>query len=387
VDINSHSLGAHVTFEALKDAPATIVRNAWNFAAAVDNESIEKGERYYTATQRCQRFYVFHSKNDPVLRVWYRIGDFFDFDTALGYSGPEDPRAIMDYSGNLTVINCKDVVASHGMPICRPGLVVHAAGTVGARQRAVRDPRKEPGDASGGFQSEWGRRSNRAPKHAAKRASRRAERDKGQGKRERALTFGIGAASAVPQSETIAGPKDRRPEAHERRQKACELPCGMRSQLSAGRFDGLAEHDHPSVSSKDTAECNVLRSKQPLVEATGCVKGGAGAKEIAAGSQASRAHGDAKQHDHEPGVQRERAVEAHDGTARDHAGAQGLERRLQRRCRHERVGVHEDQSVRARPGRLCSVCARCDGAEPERHAHRTPPPTPPSDLWTHRQRR
>ena len=81
---------------------------------AVDNESVEKGERYYSAAQRCQKFYVFHSKNDPVLRTWYRIGDFFDFDTALGYSGPEDPRAIMDHSRNVTVINCKDIVSSHG---------------------------------------------------------------------------------------------------------------------------------------------------------------------------------------------------------------------------------------------------------------------------------
>ena len=103
-----------MTFEALRDASTSVVRNAWNFASAVDNESVEQGERYFAASQRCQKFYVFHSKNDPVLRVWYRVGDFFDFDTALGYSGPEDPRAIMDASRNVTVINCKDVVSSHG---------------------------------------------------------------------------------------------------------------------------------------------------------------------------------------------------------------------------------------------------------------------------------
>jgi esterase/lipase superfamily enzyme len=114
IDVNSHSLGAHVTFEALREASPSVVRNAWNFASAVDNESVEHGERYFLSTQRCQRFYVFHSKNDPVLRVWYRVGDLFDFDTALGYSGPEDPRTIMDHSTNVTVINCKDVVASHG---------------------------------------------------------------------------------------------------------------------------------------------------------------------------------------------------------------------------------------------------------------------------------
>ena len=114
VDLNTHSLGAHVAFEALRDAPGGTVRFAWNFAAAVDNESIEFDERYFEASQRCAKLYVFHSKNDPVLRVWYRIGDLFDFDTALGYSGPEDPRAIMDHSPNVRVVNCKEVVASHG---------------------------------------------------------------------------------------------------------------------------------------------------------------------------------------------------------------------------------------------------------------------------------
>jgi esterase/lipase superfamily enzyme len=113
IDLNTHSLGAHVTLEALRETPS-FVRNAWNFAAAVDNESIESSERYYAATQRCSRFFVFHSKNDPVLRVWYRIGDLWDFDTALGYSGPEDPAAIINSSPHVRVINCKDVVQSHG---------------------------------------------------------------------------------------------------------------------------------------------------------------------------------------------------------------------------------------------------------------------------------
>jgi esterase/lipase superfamily enzyme len=114
IDLNTHSLGAHVACEALRSTAPGLIRNAWNFAAAVDNESIEYGERYFQASERCDMFYVFHSKNDPVLRVWYRIGDFFDFDTALGYSGPEDPAAIIGHSPNVRVINCKDVVQSHG---------------------------------------------------------------------------------------------------------------------------------------------------------------------------------------------------------------------------------------------------------------------------------
>jgi len=114
LDLNTHSLGAHVAFEALRKGPPAVVRNAWNFASAVDNESIEFKERYFVSTGRCERFYVFHSKNDPVLRVWYRIGDLFEFDTALGYSGPEDPADIIAHSPHVRVVNCKNVVSSHG---------------------------------------------------------------------------------------------------------------------------------------------------------------------------------------------------------------------------------------------------------------------------------
>jgi esterase/lipase superfamily enzyme len=113
IDLNTHSLGAHVTLEALRDTPP-LIRNAWNFASAVDNESIELSERYFVSSRRCEKFFVFHSKNDPVLRIWYRIGGLWDFDTALGYSGPEDPAAIINSSPHVRVINCKDVVQSHG---------------------------------------------------------------------------------------------------------------------------------------------------------------------------------------------------------------------------------------------------------------------------------
>ena len=98
IDLNTHSLGAHVAFEALREGTPRIVRNSWNFASAVDNESIELGERYHDASGRCQSFYVFHSRNDSVLRVWYRVGDLFDFDNALGF---QDPKIQATSSGIL----------------------------------------------------------------------------------------------------------------------------------------------------------------------------------------------------------------------------------------------------------------------------------------------
>lgn len=113
IDLNTHSLGAQVALEALRITETTLLRHSWNFASAIDNESIESGERYFEASRRCDRFYVFHSKNDAKLRFWYRVGDFFDFDTALGWSGPEDPGTIIATSKHVRVVNCKDVVLSH----------------------------------------------------------------------------------------------------------------------------------------------------------------------------------------------------------------------------------------------------------------------------------
>jgi hypothetical protein len=175
VDLNTHSLGAHVAFEGLRDGGN--VRNAWNFASAVDNESVEIEERYFQSTRRCQRFYVFHSKNDSTLRVWYRIGDLLDFDTALGFSGPEDPAAIIAHSPHVRVVNCKDVVTSHGG--------YRSTGQVWAymsQELSTPSPdqfvtlRKTPETLSAVFNVSGGTTRGRALKAPKSRGSRRARR-------------------------------------------------------------------------------------------------------------------------------------------------------------------------------------------------------------------
>ena len=88
----------------------------WQFlmAAAVDDDSIERGERYYGATQYCDKTYVFHSKRDGTVRFAYRVGEGFalgGFDGALGSKGPENPSGI---SEKTNVINCKRVISEHG---------------------------------------------------------------------------------------------------------------------------------------------------------------------------------------------------------------------------------------------------------------------------------
>jgi len=86
-------------------------------AAAVDNESIEQGEKYFEGTGHCTRFCIFHSNRDGVLQVAYPIGETLSLslpDIALGYSGPEDPADIISHSPHVKVVNCKRVVGGHG---------------------------------------------------------------------------------------------------------------------------------------------------------------------------------------------------------------------------------------------------------------------------------
>ncbi len=120
VDVMCHSLGNLVTLRALNDLSkeqSARVRNCYLLAAAVDNESIEKGEDYYPGTQICDKAFVFHTNKDDVLRFAYPAGEAISFhspDLALGLTGPEDVEDIINHSPNVKVVNCKHVIEGHG---------------------------------------------------------------------------------------------------------------------------------------------------------------------------------------------------------------------------------------------------------------------------------
>ncbi len=114
VDIQAHSLGNYLMLESLDyyiNPNTKLVRNYFLMAPAVDDESIERGEDYYDATLKVNRFYVFHSKYDSVLRFAYKIGDAGN--VALGLKGPEDYESIRKYSKHVKVVNCKNYVKQH----------------------------------------------------------------------------------------------------------------------------------------------------------------------------------------------------------------------------------------------------------------------------------
>lgn len=110
VDVQTHSLGARVAAEAL-DRQRARIRFLHLTAPAIDDESVEQRKEYGEACAQCQGVYVFHSEKDQVLKVGYRMGDFPEFDEALGFHGPQHPSMV---TANTRVVDCRDIVEEHG---------------------------------------------------------------------------------------------------------------------------------------------------------------------------------------------------------------------------------------------------------------------------------
>ena len=118
LDIMTHSMGTRLALSAMDNLSARsgalsqkAIRNVFTMAAAVDNESIQRGERFDRASRVAERLYVLHSKRDPVLCKAYRAAEF---DAPLGLSGPEDPATIVEHSPHVYVANCKRFITRHG---------------------------------------------------------------------------------------------------------------------------------------------------------------------------------------------------------------------------------------------------------------------------------
>ena len=112
IDVMCHSMGTRLTLQAMSYVRRSKVRNCFSLAAAVEDDSIEKDEKFYKATQKCKYFFVFHSSRDKVLKYLYAAAE--DLDDALGLKGPEDAAKIMEFSKNVRVFNCTRKINKHG---------------------------------------------------------------------------------------------------------------------------------------------------------------------------------------------------------------------------------------------------------------------------------
>jgi esterase/lipase superfamily enzyme len=111
VDVETHSLGARVGLQAIAFAGEVWVDNLLLTAPAVDDESLEPKQEFNGSLASCRRCLVYHSAGDPVLQLAYRVGDL---DRALGYKGPQHRAIIERQCKDVFVVDCSNVVHSHG---------------------------------------------------------------------------------------------------------------------------------------------------------------------------------------------------------------------------------------------------------------------------------
>jgi esterase/lipase superfamily enzyme len=110
LDVLAHSMGNFLMLEALDYSPAQekkLVRNYFALAPAVDNEVLERKEKYYPSTQNCEGLFVFYSKGDDVLKWSYSVAEW---DRALGYEGAEHPARLPD---NVHLIDYSGFIGGH----------------------------------------------------------------------------------------------------------------------------------------------------------------------------------------------------------------------------------------------------------------------------------
>jgi len=140
VDINTHSLGARVALKALQNATpdepigstpnAIKIRNLWLTGPALDDESIERGYKFFAATRAVERVHVIHSREDEVLRYLFPFGDG---GRALGYQGPFRPQRIADHSPNVRIVDGSQVVGDHSAYRKSPEIFSYFARALGGQ--------------------------------------------------------------------------------------------------------------------------------------------------------------------------------------------------------------------------------------------------------------
>ncbi|HEY3440292.1 MAG TPA: alpha/beta hydrolase [Paludibaculum sp.] len=115
VDVETHSLGARVALVALANPKKVFVDNLLLTAPAVDNHTLEPDQAFHPSLDSCNRCFVYHSGNDPVLKVAFPLADITDgIHKALGLKGPRSRTVTLQQCLNTYVVDCTARVDSHG---------------------------------------------------------------------------------------------------------------------------------------------------------------------------------------------------------------------------------------------------------------------------------
>lgn len=113
LDIMAHSMGNRLVFEALNFPPQKskkkVIQKFYSLAAAVNSESIEENHPYAFVTTNCEEVFIFHSKQDEVLKVLYKMAEW---NVALGFEGIENLKKLPK---NVQLVDCTQFVKGHSM--------------------------------------------------------------------------------------------------------------------------------------------------------------------------------------------------------------------------------------------------------------------------------
>jgi hypothetical protein len=111
VDVQTHSLGARVAFQALSTAEGIFVDNLMVTAPALDNECLQPKKEFNATLSNCRRCLVYHSSKDPVLKIAFTLASL---DLALGLKGHQDPAVIEQECPSVFTVDCSAIVKDHG---------------------------------------------------------------------------------------------------------------------------------------------------------------------------------------------------------------------------------------------------------------------------------
>lgn len=115
VDVQTHSLGARVALTALRDSRKVFVDNLLLSAPAVDHNLLEPDKDFCAALNSCNRCFVYHSRNDRVLRLSYPLADISGgLKRALGLRGPRSKAVTLSNCRNAYIVDCAARVNDHG---------------------------------------------------------------------------------------------------------------------------------------------------------------------------------------------------------------------------------------------------------------------------------
>ncbi|GAA4890309.1 alpha/beta hydrolase [Ferrimonas pelagia] len=135
VDIIAHSMGCYLTLRALQKSSLSQLGNLCLMAPAVRRNRLSDNRGFALPAKKARTTYVFHSKEDEVLKYAFFVGA--GGEKALGYSGPKPFDTVVS---NTLAVDCTAQDYDHGSYSKRHEVYQFLAHHTGPTSTAARIP-------------------------------------------------------------------------------------------------------------------------------------------------------------------------------------------------------------------------------------------------------